>query len=26
VTSRNFKTDEDGGIVNAFYLILASIR
>jgi len=26
VTSRNFQTDENGGIVNAFYLILASIR
>jgi len=25
-TSRNFKKDENGGIVNTFYLILASIR
>jgi len=26
VTSRNFQTDVNGSIVNAFYLVLASIR
>jgi len=26
VTSRNFQTDINGSIVNAFYLVLASIR